>query len=438
MRGAPRRPCRQAGPVPGDGSRREGLMRRRIVITGTGAVTPIGSNTAESWESAREGRSGIARMTLVDPSEFTSQIAGEVDGFAPEDHFDRKLAKRIDRYTQFAMVAAREAWKSSGLEGRVDPEMLGVVIGSGIGGIETLESQHTVAIERGPGRINPFLVPMMISNIAAGRVGIETGAKGVNLSTVTACASAGHAIAISLDMIRLGRADAILAGGAEAPITLTGVGGFCALRSLSVRNDDPETASRPFDRDRDGFVIAEGGAVVMLEELEHAKARGADILAELTGMAMTCDAYHITAPAEDGEGSARAMTLAMRDAGMTPEDVDYINAHGTSTQLNDINETIAIKTALGEERAGEIMVSSTKSVTGHMLGAAGAIETIFTALALRDGVVPPTASLQEPDEGCDLDYVQREAREVRIGAALTNSLGFGGHNVTLALKRFEG
>ncbi|OPL20014.1 MAG: beta-ketoacyl-[acyl-carrier-protein] synthase II [Candidatus Aegiribacteria sp. MLS_C] len=413
-------------------------MNRRVVITGTGIIGPVGKTASESWKSALEGVSGIRRMSLIDPEEFTSQIAGEVRDFDPEEHFDRKLVKRIDRYTQFAMVAAREAYAQSGLEGSIRPERLGVIIGSGIGGIETLESEHKVALERGVGRINPFFCPMMISNIAAGRVGIDLNAKGLNFATVTACATSGHAIALALDMIRLGRVDAILAGGSEAPITLTGVGGFCQLKALSTRNDDPKTASRPFDRDRDGFVISEGGAVLVMEELESARSRGAEIMAEIVGAGMTCDAYHITAPAEGGEGSARAMVLAMEDAGISPEEVDYINAHGTSTQLNDINETEAIKTAMGEEEAHRTPVSSTKSVTGHMLGAAGAVETIFTAFALREGIIPPTATLFEPDEACDLDYVPGRARKADMEYALSNSLGFGGHNVTIALKKYSG
>ena len=413
-------------------------MNRRVVITGTGVIGPVGKTAAENWKNALAGVSGVKRMSLIDPELFTSQIAGEVRDFDPLDYFDRKLEKRVDRYTQFAMIAAREAFEGSGLREGILPERLGVIIGSGIGGIATLEHEHKVAMERGVHRINPFFCPMMISNIAAGRVGIDLNAKGPNLATVTACATSGHAIAVALDMIRLGRADAILAGGSEAPITLTGVGGFCQLKALSTRNDDPETASRPFDRDRDGFVISEGGAVLILEELEHAKARNADIIAEVVGAGMTCDAYHITAPAEGGEGSARAMLLAMADAGIKPGDVDYINAHGTSTQLNDVNETEAIKSALGTEEAYGTPVSSTKSVTGHMLGAAGAVEAIFTAFALREGVIPPTATLQNPGEGCDLDYVPGSSRKCDMTFALSNSLGFGGHNVTIALKKYSG
>ena len=413
-------------------------MEKRVVITGTGIIGPVGNTASENWKGALSGRSGIRRITLVDPEQFTSQIAGEVVDFDPLDYFDRKLAKRTDRYTQFALIAAREAFEESNIKGEIEPERLGVIIGSGIGGITTLEHEHKVALERGVNRISPFFCPMMISNIAAGRVGIDLGAKGLNFSTVSACASSGHAIAIAADMIKLGRVDAILAGGSEAPLTLTGIGGFCQLKALSTRNDDPKTASRPFDRDRDGFVLSEGGAVVMLEDLEHALKRGADIIAEIAGSGMTCDAYHITAPAENGEGSARAMKLAIKYAGIQPDDIDYINAHGTSTLLNDINETLAIKTVLGSEKAMKTPVSSTKSVTGHMLGAAGAVEAIFTALALRDGILPPTATLQNPGEGCDLDYIPREARRVSITYALSNSLGFGGHNVTIALKKYTG
>lgn len=411
-------------------------MTRRVVITGLGAISPVGKNVAECWDSAVQGRSGVRRITLLDPEPFDSKIAGEVKSFDPQAYLDRKIARRTDRYTQFAIVAAREAYVGSGLEDSgLPPERLGAIIGSGIGGIDTMEQNHRKALERGASRISPFFCPMMISNMASGWVGIDLNAKGINLATVTACASSGHAIAMSYDAIRLDRADAVVAGGSEAPITLMGLGGFCAMKALSTRNDDPETASRPFDRGRDGFVMAEGGAVVVLEEYEHARRRGADIIAEVVECGMTCDAHHITAPAEGGEGSARSMSLVLSRAGVPAERVDYVNAHGTSTQLNDISETQAIKTALGEEHARSIMVSSTKSVTGHLLGAAGAMELIFTALALRNGIVPPTATLQDPDDGCDLDYVPGEAREADISFALSNSLGFGGHNVTLGVAK---
>ena len=396
----------------------------------------MGHSADESWKSAVNGRSGVRRITLLDPEPFTSQIAGEVKDFDAQEHLGRKVARKTDRYTQFAIVAAREAYRASGLEdSSIDRNRLGTIIGSGIGGIDTMEKNHEKALERGARRISPFFCPMMISNMASGWVGIDLNAKGINLATVTACASAGHAIAMSFDAIRMNRADAMVTGGSEAPITLMGLGGFCAMKALSTRNDDPETASRPFDRGRDGFVMAEGGAIVVLEEYEHARRRGAEIYAEVVECGMTCDAHHITAPAEGGEGSARAMSLVLERAGVPADQVDYVNAHGTSTQLNDISETQAIKTALGQERAGKIMVSSTKSVTGHMLGAAGAMELIFTALALKNGVVPPTATLEDPDDGCDLDYVPGEAREADMRFALSNSLGFGGHNVTLGVAR---
>lgn len=412
------------------------MAYRRAVITGLGAITPLGNTASECWEKAVGGVSGIDVLTLLDPELFTSKISGEVRDYEVEDHFDRKTARKLDRYTQFAMIASREAYRTSGLdESGIDPTRLGVIIGSGIGGIHTLENEHIIALDRGPGRISPFFCPKMIGNMAAGMVAIDLGAKGVNYSTITACATSGHAIAGALDAIRLGRADAILAGGSEAPITLLGLGGFCALKALSTRNDDPKHASRPFDRDRDGFVIAEGATVLMVEEYEFARARGADIIAEVAGCGMTCDAFHMTAPAEGAEGAARAMKLAIEEAGMSPGDVDYINAHGTSTQLNDPNETAAIKTALGESAARDVIVSSTKSVTGHLLGAAGAAEAMFTALALKNGIVPPTATLENPGEGCDLDYVPQKARKSDIEFALSNSLGFGGHNVTIALRK---
>lgn len=412
-------------------------MYKRVVITGMGIISPIGNNSEENWKNAVAGNSGIRTLSILDPVSFSSKIAGEVKEFDPSKFLDRKLVKRTDRYTQFALIAAKEAFADSGIEGNIEPERLGVVIGSGIGGINTMEENLQIALEKGSDRIKPYFIPMMISNMAAGFVGIEVNAKGPNLSTVTACASSGHGIAMATDLITLGKADAILAGGSEAPLTMMGIGGFCALKALSTRNDDPQTASRPFDKDRDGFVISEGGAVVMLEEYEHAVNRGAGIIAEVTGSGMTCDAFHITAPAEGGEGSFRSMKIAMDEAETTPEEIDYINAHGTSTLLNDRNETIAIRTLLGDS-ADNVLVSSTKSITGHLLGAAGAAEIIFTAFALEEGIVPPTATLQNPGEGCDLDYVPKNARKRDIRNALSNSLGFGGHNVTIALRKYTG
>lgn len=415
------------------------MFEKRVVITGTGVLSPIGNDTAQAWKNAVSGRSGIGRLSFIDPEPYSSQVAGEVKDFVPEDHLDMKEVRRNDRYTQFAIVAARQAWKDSGLEGsEADALRTGVIIGSGVGGLKTYEEQHTIALERGPRRISSLFVPMMISNMAAGQVAIELGAKGPNFATVTACASSTHAIASAVDAIRLGRADIMVTGGSEAPLTLMSVGGFCSMKALCATfNDQPEKASRPFDRDRSGFVIAEGSAILVIEELDHALARGANILAEITGVGMSCDAHHITAPSPGGEGCARSMLMAMKDAGLEPEDVDYVNAHGTSTLLNDVNETIAIRTALGP-RADTALVSSTKSVHGHMLGATGGMEIILTAMALREGVVPPTATLENPGEGCDLDYVKGSARQVPIQNALSNSLGFGGHNVTIALRRYKG
>ncbi len=416
------------------------MSHRRVAVTGIGVRSPIGSTPAEAWDNAVNGRSGISRIAGFDPSDFTSQIAGQVKDFDPAALFGAAEARKCDRFTQFARAASMDAWRNSGLEafGPV-PERVGVIVGSGVGGIGTFEEQMKVAAERGPRRISPFFVPMMISNMGCGQVAIDLNAKALNYCTVTACASSGHAMAAALDAIRLDRADVVLAGGSEAPITFMALGGFCALKALSTGfNDRPTQACRPFDRDRDGFVMAEGGVVLILEALDHARARGAEILAELVGAGMTCDAFHITAPAEGGEGSRRAMQCAMKDGGINPGEVDYINAHGTSTQLNDVNETIAIMDALGPDNARKVMVSSTKSVHGHMLGAAGSMEAALTCLALKHGVVPPTVNHENPGEGCVLDYVPGTAREAGIRVALSNSLGFGGHNVTLAFRKYTG
>ena len=415
------------------------MSDKRVVITGMGVFSPIGNTTSEAWKNAVDGNSGVGRLSMIDPEPFTSQVAGEVKGFDPADLLGEKNARRNDRYTQLAMAAAEQAWKASGLSAEtVDPEQVGVIIGSGVGGMETFETQHTIALDRGPRRISSMFVPMMISNMAAGQVAIDLNAKGPNFATVTACASSSHAIACSIDAIRLGRAEVMVTGGSEAPLTLMSIGGFCSMKALSTNfNEEPAKSSRPFDKDRDGFVIAEGACILVIEEMEHAIARGADIIAEIAGVGMSCDAHHITAPAPGGEGCARAMRMAMKDAGMKAEDVDYINAHGTSTNLNDINETAAIRTALGDH-ADNVMVSSTKSVHGHMLGATGGMEVMLTALALKNGIVPPTATHESPGEGCDLDYVPGTAREADIQCALSNSLGFGGHNVCIALRKYKG
>ena len=414
------------------------MTEKRVVITGMGVLSSIGNSVSKAWENAISGKSGVTRLSIIDPEPFTSQVAGQVKDFDPAVTLDPKSARRNDRYTQFAMVAARQAWEESGLsEESINPERVGVIIGSGVGGMETFEKQHTIALDRGARRISSLFVPMMISNMAAGQVAIDLNAKGPNFATVTACASSSHAIACAVDSIRLGRAEVMVSGGSEAPLTLMSIGGFCSMKALCTTfNDEPEKACRPFDKDRSGFVIAEGSCILVLEELEHAKARGANIIAEIAGAGMSCDAHHITAPAPGGEGCARAMTMAMNDAGMVAEDIDYINAHGTSTNLNDINESAAIRLALGKQ-ADKVMVSSTKSVHGHMLGATGGMEIMLTALALKNGIVPPTSTHENPGEGCDLDYVPKTARKADIKCALSNSLGFGGHNVSIALRKYE-
>jgi 3-oxoacyl-[acyl-carrier-protein] synthase II len=412
-------------------------MKKRVVITGLGVVSPVGNNKDEFWKSLSEGRGGIGKITRFDVSKYSAQIAGEVKNFDPAQFIDRKEMRRMDRYTQYAMAASKMAVEDSGLkiEGRL-AERTGVIIASGIGGTETWEAQHQKLMEAGPDKVSPFFVPMMISDIAAGQVSITFGAKGPNYATVSACASAAHGIGQAMSAILLGEAEAMICGGAEAPITPLSLAGFCALRALSTRNDSPETASRPFDKDRDGFVMGEGSGIIILEELEHAKARGAKIYAELAGYGASGDAHHITAPAPGGEGAVRAMKAALASAGLNPADVDYINAHGTSTDLNDKYETAAIKTVFGEH-ARKLAVSSTKSMTGHLLGAAGGVEMVATVLSIANSLIHPTINYQTPDPECDLDYVPNKARQSAIKAALSNSFGFGGHNACLAVKRFE-
>ncbi len=410
------------------------MTERRVVITGLGALTPIGNSVGEYWEGLKAGRSGAAPITRFDASAFSTRFACEVKGFQPEQFIDQRELRHIDRFAQFGIVAAVEALADSSLQ--VTPEnaeRVGVLIGSGIGGIGTWEEQHKVFLARGPSRISPYFVPMEICNMAAGHVSIRLGAKGPNSAVVTACATGTHAIGDAMHIIRRGDADVMFAGGTEAAITPMGVGGFCAVRALSQRNDEPERASRPFDKERDGFVIGEGAGVVVLEELEHARARGARIYAEVAGYGMTGDAHHITSPAPCGEGGGRAMAAAIKSAGLAPEDIDYINAHGTSTDANDATETQAIKTVFGE-RAYTLMVSSSKSMTGHLLGAAGGIEAVLCALAIHHGIVPPTINYEVPDPACDLDYVPNTPREARVRAALSNSFGFGGHNACLLFR----
>ena len=408
---------------------------RRAVITGMGVVSPLGCDLERFWERIRAGQSGVRPIEKFDASQYEVRIAGQVTEFDVNRFIDRKEQRRMDEFCWFAMGAASLAITDSGLNMSAEtPERVGVIVGSGVGGLQTLEEQHTILREKGPSRCSPFMIPQMIVNMAGGLIAIKHNMKGPNFCVVSACASAAHSLGDGLRLIQRGDADVIMTGGSEAPVCPLGVAGFTAMRALSRRNDEPQRASRPFDRDRDGFVIAEGAAIMVLEELEHARKRGAKIYCEVAGMGATCDAYHMTAPSDDGEGAARAMKIAMQDAGLRPEDVHYINAHGTSTSLNDKFETMAIKTALGPDASRKVMISSSKSMTGHMLGAAAGIETVVCALALRDGIVPPTINYENADPECDLDYVPNVAREVKIKAALNNSLGFGGHNACIAIK----
>jgi 3-oxoacyl-[acyl-carrier-protein] synthase II len=414
------------------------VMNRRVVITGAGLVTPVGLDLQESWTGLLAGRSGAGPITQFDASSHAVRFACEVKGFDPTLYIDRKEVKRTDRFSHFAIASAVQAMRQAGLDEErdgIDHERFGVVIGSGIGGIHTFEEQHSKLIQRGPDRVSPFFVPMFISDIAAGLVSIRYGAKGPNYCTVSACASSAHALGNAFRSIKWDEADIMIAGGTEATVSAQTVAGFAAMKALSERNDSPETASRPFDATRDGFVLGEGSGMVVLEELEHARARGATIIAEIVGFGQTADAYHITAPSEGGEGAVRAMKLALKEAGADASQVDYVNAHGTSTPANDKNESAAIRTLLGE-RANEVIVGSTKSMTGHTLGAAGAIEGVICALACREGKIPPTINYTTPDPDCDLNYGTGGVTERPVGLALSNSFGFGGHNVCLAVRRY--
>jgi 3-oxoacyl-[acyl-carrier-protein] synthase II len=412
----------------------ERVMPEKVVITGMGAVTPLGLTVKEYWRNLVAGKGGITAITHFDPSRLTSRIAGELKGFDPLDSMDRKEARRADAFTQYAVVAAVEAMNQSGLDtSEHNGNRIGAIIGSGIGGAGTWETQHQIFLEKGPGRVSPFFIPMMIIDMAAGKIAMLFGARGANFGTVSACASGAHAVGEAFRRIRSGELDAALAGGSEAAITEFCVAGFCSEKALSRRNEEPERASRPFDSERDGFVMGEGAAVVVLEAESHALERGAPVLAELAGYGATADAYHMTSPAPGGEGGARGMRLALEEAGLRPEEIGYINAHGTSTLLNDKFESMAIRSVFGEHADG-LMVSSTKSMTGHLLGAAGAIELVATVQAVRENIAPPTINYEHPDPDCDLDYVPNEARRGTIDAALSNSLGFGGHNVTLAVR----
>ena len=411
------------------------MERKRVVVTGLGVVSPLGCELNVVWDRMLSGHSGIRRITQFDASNFTSQIAGEVVEFDIEKFIPKKEARRMDPFCHYAVAAAKMAVQDSGLQfDQENRERVGVLVSSGVGGLKVLEDQYSIFMTKGPSRFSPFMIPMMITNMASGLIAIDHGLTGPNFCVVSACATATHSLGESLRMIQHGEADIMLAGGSEAPICVLGVGGFCAMRALSTRNDDPQKASRPFDANRDGFVCAEGGGVLVLEEYEHAKKRGANIYCELAGYGRTCDAFHITAPDEGGRGAARGMKLAYEDAGLNADQIDYINAHGTSTELNDKCETAAIKVALGEENARKVAISSTKSMTGHLLGAAGAIESVACAMAIKNGVIPPTINYETPDPACDLDYVPNTAREKKIGACLNNSLGFGGHNATLCFK----
>jgi 3-oxoacyl-[acyl-carrier-protein] synthase II len=413
------------------------MSRRKVVITGMGAVTPIGNNVAEFWEGLKAGKSGGGRITQMENLEgFTTTIAAEVKNFNPELFISKKEARKMDPFTQYGLAASIMAMQDSGLDlTKEDLERIGVIVSTGIGGLQIMESSQDIYRERGAGRLSPFVIPVMITNIVAGHVAIQYGLKGPNFCVTSACASATHSIGEALRIIQHGEADVMLAGGTEGAITPLGVGGFCALRALTTRNDDPEHASRPFDLNRDGFLIGEGAGVIVIESEEHAKARGAKIYCELAGYGRTCDAHHITAPDPGAIQAARGMRLAFEDAGLKAEDIDYVNAHGTSTSLNDKGETLAIKKALGMEHAYKVAVSSTKAMTGHLLGAAGGIEAIVCAMAIKEGIVPPTINYETPDPDCDLDYVPNVARKMEVRAALSNSLGFGGHNATLCFKK---
>ncbi|MEO0430054.1 MAG: beta-ketoacyl-ACP synthase II [Cyanobacteria bacterium J06656_5] len=411
--------------------------KKRVVITGMGAITPIGNNLEAYWQGLLAGKSGIGPITLFDASKHKCRIAGEVKGFDPLEHLDAKDAKRTDRFAQFAIAASKQALVDASLTiTDLNAEQVGVMIGTGVGGLKVMEEQQSVYLKKGPNRCSPFMVPMMIANMAAGLTAIHTGAKGPNSCAVTACAAGSNAIGDAFRIVQNGYAQAMICGGTEAAITPLSFAGFASARALSTRNDDPDHASRPFDKDRDGFVMGEGAGILILEELEHALSRGARIYAEMVGYGMTCDAYHMTAPVPGGAGAARSMELALKDAGVTPADVSYVNAHGTSTPANDPTETAAIKTALGD-CAKTVAISSTKSMTGHLLGGSGGIEGVAACLAVANDQVPPTINLQEPDAECDLDYVPNQSRAQTVDVAMSNSFGFGGHNVTLVFRKYR-
>jgi len=410
---------------------------RRVVVTGLGVVTPVGNDVPTMWEALLAGRSGVGRTTSFDASAFDSQISAEVKGFDPAAYLSLKDIKRSERFVQLAIAASKQAVKDAGITvGGEDPFRYGVIIGSGMGSMHLIEQQYDTFLAKGPKKLSPFMIPMLICNMAPGHVAIDLGFKGPNFCTTTACASGAHGVGEAFRIIQKGAADVMLGGGTESCITLMAVGGFCALMALSRRNDDPTHASRPFDRERDGFVIGEGAGVIVLEELEHAKQRGARIYAEMVGYGATADAHHMTAPDPDGEGAARAMAAALEDAQLRPDQVTYLNAHGTSTELNDKIETLAIKKTF-KEAARRLAVSSTKSMMGHLIGAAGGVEAVISILAIRDGVMPPTTNYKHPDPACDLDYIPNQPRHTSVDVALSNSLGFGGHNATVIFKKLR-
>ncbi|TRZ35785.1 beta-ketoacyl-[acyl-carrier-protein] synthase II [Niallia circulans] len=412
------------------------MSNRRVVVTGIGAVTPVGNDAEKTWENIVNGVSGVGPLTRINADEYPAKVAAEITDFNPEEFMDKKDARKMDRFTQYALAASLMAVKDADLQiTDENSARIGVWIGSGIGGMETFENQYEIFQKRGYKRVSPFFVPMLIPDMATGQVSITLGARGVNSCTVTACATGTNSIGDAFKVIQRGDADAMISGGAEAPITKMSVAGFCANTALST-NPDPKTASRPFDANRDGFVIGEGAGIVVLEELEHALARGAKIYAEIVGYGSTGDAYHITSPAPGGEGGARAMKMAINDAGLNPEDVSYLNAHGTSTAYNDKFETMAIKEVFGDH-AYKLPVSSTKSMTGHLLGAAGGVEAIFSVLSIKDSVIPPTINYETPDPDCDLDYVVNQHRKQEVNVAMSNSLGFGGHNATIIFKKYQ-
>jgi 3-oxoacyl-[acyl-carrier-protein] synthase II len=412
-------------------------MNNRVVITGCGVVSSLGQDVSTFWNNLLAGKSGVSHIESFDVSNYNTKIAAEIKDFNPEDYMDRKDVKRADRFAQFGVAGAKIAIEHAKLEiTEENAHRIGVYVGSGIGGLQTWEEQHEILLNKGPKRVSPFFIPMMIANMASGLISIMTGAKGPNSASISACATGTHAIGDAFHIIKRGHADVMLAGGTEATIRPTAVAGFNSARALSTRNDEPEKASRPFDAERDGFVMGEGAGVVVLESLEHALKRGANIIAEVVGYGMSGDAYHLTSPAPEGEGASRSMMEAIKDANLQPSDIDYINAHGTSTDYNDKFETLAIKNTFGEH-AYKLAVSSTKSMTGHLLGAAGGVETIVCALSIQDQIVPPTINYEHPDPDCDLDYVPNEARNTKVDVALSNSLGFGGHNATIILRKYE-